>query len=152
MRIQFVGNRAEQTDKQLRDFSFPDILDIKDHFPKNVANQLMAKASALLLFYDDRFVRAVPGKFYDYLKAGAPIIVIGEKGEVVDIIKEFKAGYVIRENDTDALEKTLDSIMKGNSINKEKDKINEWLTMHTRRKIAERMFKTLDQLEQYQVI
>jgi glycosyltransferase involved in cell wall biosynthesis len=145
LRIRFVGAKYNNAEKQLHDFKFREILDIKDQVPKNVANYLMKKASALLLFCDQRFIRAIPGKFYDYLKAGPPIIVVGEKGEAVNILKTLKAGFVLKENDPDALEKILETLIKGNS-NCNRTAIEEWLELHTRKNISERVFETLNQL------
>lgn len=146
VKIQFIGSRAPEAEKQISQFAYPEILDIKDHVPKSTANLMMQQASLLLLMYDKRFERYIPGKFYDYLASGTPILVIGQSGEVVDLVKELEAGYVIPENDVDALAKIILNLMTVECVKIKRQQIDEWLKLHTREKMSKRMLGVIEGL------
>jgi glycosyltransferase involved in cell wall biosynthesis len=146
LRIQFIGNKGKSANSELDAFMFADIIEKEEHVPRNVAACMMENTSALLLFYDERFSRTMPGKFYDYLKAGPPIIIVGDRGEAVDLVKDLNAGFIIKENDPDALEETIDRLIRGNYLNTDHTRIDRWLSFHTREKMSQKVFEALDYL------
>jgi hypothetical protein len=57
----------------------------------------MTQANALLLIQDSRFNRQIPGKVYEYLRTGKPLLVkadpIGETAKLVSKFEGVSLGY-----------------------------------------------------------
>lgn len=146
VRLQFVGKRSSQSEGQLAEFRFPDNLDVRGLVEKKEANRLMSEASALMLFYGDKFKRYIPGKMYDYLAAGRPLVVVGTNGEVPRILKEIGGGHLVPEGDDGALEKVLDELLTQTAVKTSNPRVEDWLQRHTREHIAFDFYKYLESL------
>jgi glycosyltransferase involved in cell wall biosynthesis len=134
--VQFVGNKCTEAIDQLSKFSFPMVLNNIGLVPKKEANRIMRDADALLIFNEDRFARYLPGKLYDYLAAGPPILCLGDSGEIADLIRKFDSGMVLRwDSDTD-LEQALDLFVEGNTFCTNRLQLDAWLSDHTRESMA----------------
>ncbi|MFQ3192690.1 MAG: glycosyltransferase involved in cell wall biosynthesis, partial [Paraglaciecola sp.] len=78
--------------------------------PRNEANSRMQSCSALLLFNPPELARYLPGKVFDYLSAGRPIIVHGNEGETAKLIRKLTAGYFVDTGSTESLAKILNQL------------------------------------------
>lgn len=141
VKLQFVGQRSQKSEEQLAQFAFPQNLIIYDHVVKKEANRLMYESSGLLIFYTKKFKRYIPGKLYDYLASGRPIVVFGTLGEVPNILKKLKLGYLIPDGDNSVLEKTMDQLFDNIMANSKTSKIRNWLMEHTRYQMSRKFFE-----------
>ena len=108
---------------------------------------MMRQSDALLILAEPELERYRPGKLYDYIAAGPPVLVYGHSGEASELIERLGAGFFVPANDTDALEKTLDQICESISTFPNRSaEINEWLEQHTREALARRFFDILEGL------
>jgi glycosyltransferase involved in cell wall biosynthesis len=57
--------------------------------------QQMVSASALLLVQTNTTV-SIPGKAYEYLAAGRPVLALSEEGETAELVRASGAGVVVR--------------------------------------------------------
>jgi len=144
-RLTFVGRRSEAVERALRAFPFQSVLEIIDEVPRPQAMRVMQDADALLLINDAAHERYRQGKLYDYLAMGTPILVYGPGGEAARLVRQFDAGYVVRPGDVDDLEKALQGLggLRGRAV---KRGIREWLSEHTREKLAGRMLDMLEEI------
>jgi glycosyltransferase involved in cell wall biosynthesis len=72
----------------------------------------MLSASALLLVQPGHAV-SVPGKFYEYLAAGRPILSLADEGETADLVRGSGLGVSVRPDaGTDAIDAALLSILE----------------------------------------
>ena len=72
---------------------------------------MMQEASALLLVQPGTRL-SVPGKLYEYLAVGRPILALADEGETADLITESKAGIVAKPDDEEAIRKALTSLCR----------------------------------------
>lgn len=145
IKLQFVGTKSEKCSEQLSNFIFSENIVVGGQVAKSEVGKLMCKSAALLIFYSDCFKRYIPGKFYDYLASGRPIICFGNEGEVPGILRELKTGFLVPEGDDYILEKTLDRLIdKPLSINDEK--VENWLKTYTRENMAKKFYKIIADL------
>lgn len=145
--IRLVGTKNDEAVQYLTTFPYRDILEMNDCMPKAASNRIMQKSAALLLFYNGPFERYIPGKLYDYLAAGSPILVFGEKGEACDIIRKFRAGIIISPSDPGALERALDAVVsRGAGSDRDKTGLAQWIALHTREASSLRMLELIKQL------
>jgi glycosyltransferase involved in cell wall biosynthesis len=64
--------------------------------------QRMTEADLLLLLAE-RFVIQIPGKTYEYLRAGRPILAITPEGALANLLRRIGGGLVVDPNDTDGM-------------------------------------------------
>jgi glycosyltransferase involved in cell wall biosynthesis len=55
----------------------------------------------------------LPGKLYDYLLAGAPILAIGENPELVSILERTRAGTLVAPGDVDGIARAIRGAIDG---------------------------------------
>jgi len=144
--LRLVGNRSENAMAQLSDFPFQDTLEILDHVPKPVANQMMRASSALLILNNDDWARYRQGKLYDYLAAGPPILVFGANGEMAELVTKLQAGVIVPANNADSLEQALRLLINRGSSGQYKASRQKWLSDNTRERMAENMIRVFDGL------
>lgn len=103
----------------------------------------MRKSRALLILNPLSLNRYIPGKLFDYVAAGSPILVYGSGGEVARVIDELDAGRVVPEGDAVALADAINWIVEAaNQVNLQKREA--WLAAHHRKSLANQL---LDHLE-----
>ena len=134
--VQFVGNKCAEAIDQLSNFPFPTVVKNIGLVPKMEANRMMRDADALLIFNEDRLARYLPGKLYDYLAAGPPILCLGESGEIADLIRKFDSGRILRWDSDIDLEVALDLLVEGNTSCTKRVQLDAWLSDHTRERLA----------------
>jgi len=144
LRLEFIGTRSKTATQEIERFPFPGIVALRELVPKHIAMQSMMYASALLLLNPEPLQRYRPGKLYDYVASGTPILVYGSGGEVERLITELGAGIVVPANDPEglctallALERTAPS---KNGIRE------EWLHKHTRANLSEVTLRLLEEV------
>lgn len=137
IRLRFVGEKSSGCARRLAAFPWQDMIESVDQVPKSEASRLMRESAALLLLNGPELHRYIPGKTYEYLAAGPPILVYGTGGEVGSLVERLGAGYVLAAGDTDAFTGALDCIRE-RSPAPTVDR-SSWLAAHTREAIARRM-------------
>lgn len=90
------------------------------HFHKLMGHaeaiEAMRASHFLLLFYAHQRIAQVsaPGKLYEYLRAGRPILAVTYEGTVQRYVEEAKAGYVLPPEDPEAIQQMLRKIVHDN--------------------------------------
>jgi hypothetical protein len=87
---------------------------IERHRPRPVALALQRLADALVVVSPRSELSVVPGKFYEYLGSGRPIIVAApEESELTELAREVRVPAVVSSDDGEALANTLLSFASG---------------------------------------
>lgn len=146
LRICFVGYVGPTAQSQLDEFPFPDILELTPMVPRAEAHGLMRQATALCLFNLPNFDRYLPGKLFDYLASGRPVMVFGERtGEIPRLVQRLDAGHVVIDcAELAAALSQLESL--GTDGSEPNPALQAWLTDHTRKRMAERFATLLNEL------
>jgi hypothetical protein len=108
--LKFVGHIPEQIKIKMLELDINNIIDFESFLPRNEANSRMQSCSALLLFNPPELARYLPGKVFDYLSAGRPIIVHGNEGETAKLIRKLTAGYFVTTGNTVELTKIINQL------------------------------------------
>jgi glycosyltransferase involved in cell wall biosynthesis len=137
IRFRFVGQRSPGSAERLAAFSYQEMIESIEQVPKSEASRLMRESAALLLLNGRRLHRYVPGKLYEYLAAGPPVLVHGAGGEVGALVERLGAGYVLKGGDHEALVEALVEIRDGSG--RTFPDRTAWLAAHTREAISLRM-------------
>jgi glycosyltransferase involved in cell wall biosynthesis len=146
LEFRFVGQADTAASTEVQEFPFKKNIQLIQLVPKDIANRMMEDSNALLLLNNEQLSRYIPGKIYDYFASGTPILVFGNRGEIGSLVTKLQRGFVVDENDVDALENILDTIVSFNKKMERDDKFNEWLSLHTRKKLTEKMLMDIENL------
>jgi glycosyltransferase involved in cell wall biosynthesis len=81
--------------------------------PHGKALQVMAAADALLLFYGQEYTSraSIPGKLYEYLRVGRPILAVAFPGGVQELIETSRAGWVLLPDDIAGMKAVLSNLI-----------------------------------------
>lgn len=114
IKLQFVGVLSAGIKQYILQKGLENLLEEKGYLPHKAAVQEIKNANALLLVNpvtaDESMV--IPGKLYEYLAAGKPIINITvPEAETATIIKECSAGQTFSRGDVAALQKYLTGLV-----------------------------------------
>jgi hypothetical protein len=108
--LKFVGHIPVPIKIKMLELDINNIIDFESFLPRNEANSRMQSCSALLLFNPPELARYLPGKVFDYLSAGRPIIVHGNEGETAKLIRKLTAGYFVTTGNTVELTKIINQL------------------------------------------
>jgi glycosyltransferase involved in cell wall biosynthesis len=105
VRVEFAGvfdypGKTDNSDLVQR-LGLSDVVTVHGYLPRSQVLERMQAADALLLIGESgsEGKQYVPGKLYEYLFAGRPIMALLEDGEAAQIIREANAGLVIHPRD-----------------------------------------------------
>jgi glycosyltransferase involved in cell wall biosynthesis len=82
------------------------VVEFVPRLPRAETLREMSEASCLLILQPGTTV-AVPGKLYEYLAVGRPILALTEEGETADLVRESGLGAVVPPSDESAIEAAL---------------------------------------------
>jgi glycosyltransferase involved in cell wall biosynthesis len=143
IRVLFVGKQREDIVARIRSHSLASQVEMHGQVPKPEALRIMRTCSLLLALNPNDLHRYIPGKLFDYVASGTPVLVFGNGGEVARIVSSLGVGYVVPERDPDKLAATLLHLLSG-QVPDASPARQTWLAQHDRRRIANLM---LDDIE-----
>ena len=86
------------------------IVEMLPAMPRRDILREMLSASSLLLLQPGTTV-SIPGKLFEYLTAGRPILAIAEEGETSDIVRESGRGIAILPEDQPHIEQAIEQLV-----------------------------------------
>ena len=107
--IQFVGG-VSQTDRSWIRKNLPDLqCEVIPRVPHQRAIQYMREADVVLLPIGSGQVWQghYPGKLFEYMASGTPILMLGPDGDAAHLVRESGTGYFISASDPDEIVHTL---------------------------------------------
>ncbi|MDX1628626.1 MAG: glycosyltransferase family 4 protein [Fulvivirga sp.] len=147
VKMEFVGNinqtlKAEVNEDEL----LRQCVSFKDYVPHSEVVKLYKSSAALLIVLaDSRNAKGnIPGKLFEYLASGRPILAVGDPtGDTAHIIKETGAGQSVSRNVEDIVKalRTLRSQYKEGQTTPT-DKIKKY----SRKNLAGQLAKILDEI------
>jgi hypothetical protein len=111
--IRLVGNVQESVVTALRAVGAEPFVEVIPYVPHHEALRHAAQAHALLLLItqSQHNQRILPGKTFEYLRYGKPIVTLGPPGGEVDrILHEVGAGKVLAYDDQDGIRTTIEAL------------------------------------------
>ncbi len=143
IRLRFIGRRLAAAERELRQFEHPEVLVLTDELPRLAADRLIRRCDALLLTSSVDMARYMPGKVFEYMAAGKPILVHGHAGEAASLVADLGAGFVVGEGDADGLARAFAALMNEPPGRWNTERRRAWAAQHTRQRMAWRFFELL---------
>lgn len=105
--FRFVGRFGQEVEDMFNNASFKDSIERLGYVPHEKSIEYLIKSDALLLIVDEskESEEIVPGKVYEYLGTGTPILAIApEKSAIADLIHETLCGDLAHQTEVEKLE------------------------------------------------
>jgi glycosyltransferase involved in cell wall biosynthesis len=112
--LRFLGTNGLQSmdaPAACRELGIDHLVEFLPRVQRREGLRQMRSASALLLLQPGHAV-STPGKLYEYLAAGRPILAIAEEGETADLVRRSGFGVSVAPGDQDAIVRALASTMR----------------------------------------
>jgi glycosyltransferase involved in cell wall biosynthesis len=112
----FIGKVDSSVKTSIEEYKISELVDIISYLPHKEALEYTQEASIMLLLVtqSERNRRILPGKTFEYMRTGKPILALGpEDGELARIITESNTGIVIS---YDNFEKIYNSLLSFYSL------------------------------------
>lgn len=106
----FVGDIDSSVKDSIEDYKITEFVEIIPYLPHKEALEYTQKASVMLLLVtqSERNRRIIPGKTFEYMRTGKPILALGpEDGEVAGIITHTNTGTVISYDNFEKIYNTI---------------------------------------------
>lgn len=148
IKIRIIGTISNEVNEAVKAYGLESVVSIEHYMPHaEVLNALKSSNISMLLINDTSNKGGIiPGKLYEYLAIGNPILVIGNKeGDSAEIINQCKAGKIFGYNEVSALKNYLISFLSDK--NQFKNEILEQeVQQFSRQKLALKYSMLLDKV------
>ncbi len=148
--FRFVGAKRADALQRLQAFPVQEAIELVPVVPQSEATRLMRESDALMLFHDPRFDRYLPGKLYEYVASGTPILLLDDHGESSRLIDALGLGWNVDCADARGLETAIDQMLARRGTSRDSPAIlpgpvTAWLDDHTRQRLVGRFLDLLNQ-------
>ena len=150
IKLRFVGRFGAEVEEMFQSVTFPNSIEKISYCPHSESIRHLLTSDALLLIVDEskESEEIVPGKVYEYLGVGKPVIAIApKKSAIAKLINETKAGEIAHQTE---IEKIADIILKYFNAWKEKTQVifpnSELINSFERRNAASQLADILEEL------
>ncbi|MAT40536.1 MAG: hypothetical protein CL946_13145 [Ectothiorhodospiraceae bacterium] len=103
--LQFIGRFGGEVREMFEHPVLAPRITVKEYMPHADSVRHLFQSDALLMVVDDfkGNEEIVPGKVYEYIGSGRPILTLAPKGAVAEVIAETASGKTARSSDIDAI-------------------------------------------------
>lgn len=142
--VRQIGPRESVNDALVRQHGLSDVVEFGPPSRHPEVLQAMAVADGLLLLEADAPQGSLitPGKIFEYLAVGRPILALVPPGPAADLVAEFDAGVVVRPSDVAGIAAALESWLTLSPPEPTRWRGSE-LARYSRPVLAERLNETL---------
>lgn len=111
-RLHLYSDLRDEDSGVISDFGLEDIVEVHDLVPYHQIQEIMSRSDLLFLLSGDDVSYAVPFKFFDYLRAGRPMLAVAPRGSTVEkIIAEVDCGEYADYSDESDIRRALHRLL-----------------------------------------
>ncbi len=151
IRLQFIGRFGAEVRAMFNHPTLQSSIVVKEYMPHAESVRHLFQSNALLMIVDDfqGNEEIVPGKVYEYMGAGKPIITLAPEGAVAEVIRDTRSGRVCRSGDIEEISRIVASYYAewcNGTLGLEQDR--EAITRFERREVTRRLASLLEEVTQ----
>lgn len=150
LRVRFIGGLAEAEAAWLAEHPLSVELRIEGRIPHEQAVRYMRDADALLLLIGEgqAWMGHYPGKLFEYMASGKPILLIGPEGEAAGLVRRSGTGCTVRADDEAAILEALRLLIEQPEEFRRRyhQPRREVIAAYERRALAHRLAEVFDEL------
>ncbi len=144
--LEFIGNLSPEVENSIRKNNLSDYLIKKGYVSHKESIEGIKNSDLLLLtnFPDEKSKGIIPGKLFEYLATGNPVLAIGpEEGDVARILEETQAGNYYTHSQKEEVKSYISEIyQKWKSGDETQHPISEFMRF-SRRSLTEKLAKLI---------
>lgn len=147
IQLKFIGRFGAEVRAMFDHPVLRDSIEVHDYMPHAASVRHLFQSEALLMVVDDfkGNEEIVPGKVYEYMGSGKPIITLAPEGAVTEVIEQTRSGRCARSQDIDAIADIfLDFYTQWENDTLGTDQKREEIERYERREITRRLSELLD--------
>lgn len=148
--IEIYGRVSGTCMKDIQEFPFKDNLCHLGSKTSQEISEVVMKANSTILFLNEGFRRYLPGKLFDYISAGKPIVVYGLRGdsEISRLTPTCIPLMSAEIGDVCSLEKCFDEVISNKTSwsHSLDDELNLFADKYSRERMAKEFYKLIDAL------
>jgi glycosyltransferase involved in cell wall biosynthesis len=145
MEIVLAGPISEGEQRMLRESSLGPTVRHVGNVERARALRLQAEADRLLVVTAGTRRGELPGKLFEYLRAGRPVLVLGERSEAARVVKQIGAGGAAPADDPEAVAGELSAFAAGRADGFDEETLKRARAEYSHERIAERMAAVVDE-------
>lgn len=149
LRLQFIGRFGAEVRAMFEHPLLRDSIVLREYMPHADSVRHLFQSDALLMVVDDfqGNEEIVPGKVYEYMGSGKPIITLAPEGAVTRVIEETRSGRCARSQDVAGIaDIVLDYYRQWKEGRLGLEQRRELVTPFERREVTRRLAALLDEL------
>jgi glycosyltransferase involved in cell wall biosynthesis len=110
LRVRFVGRVDPAVESLIKTPPLDRIAGIEGYVPHRRSVEMIVNSHLLLLLVvgDPMAGGVIPGKVFEYIGSGTPILALAPEGEAADLIRRTRAGRVVAPGDAAGIRRALD--------------------------------------------
>ena len=135
--LRFIGHIDEPRYREAL-LQLGDMVSLNGYVPQREALKLMSETDYVLMIAHDRL--NIPGKFYDYIGSGKPILgCLHPGGDTRRLLEEMRAGWWAGNHDVEGIRQLfIDAAARGASLSREFQPDVERIAQYERKVLAQR--------------
>jgi glycosyltransferase involved in cell wall biosynthesis len=135
--LRFIGHIDEPRYREAL-LQLGDMVSLNGYLPQREALALMSETDYVLMIAHDRL--NIPGKFYDYIGSGKPILgCLNPRGDTRRLLEEMRAGWWAGNHDVEGIRKLfIDAVTRGGLLSREFQPDVEKIAQYERKPLAQR--------------
>ena len=148
IKLRFVGRFGSEVEEMYQKVSFKSAIETISYVPHEESIKYLFQSDALLLIVDEskESQEIVPGKVYEYIGVGKPIIAIAPHGSAIEeLMLETACGGVAHQSEISRIADIIENIylnwMNNNPYQPDKLLINKYERRESAKKLAELLDK-----------
>ncbi|MFA6235225.1 MAG: hypothetical protein WC824_13705 [Bacteroidota bacterium] len=149
IRLQFIGRFGAEVRTMFDHPLLKDSIVVREYMPHSASVRHLFQSDALLMVVDDfkGNEEIVPGKVYEYIGSGRPVITLAPVGAVTQVIEETDSGRCTRSNDIGGIADIfLDFYRQWESGTLGKEQKRGAVQQFERREVTRRLAALLDEI------
>jgi glycosyltransferase involved in cell wall biosynthesis len=105
VRVEFVGAREDENERAVERLGLRDVVDLHGTIAHSEVLRRERQAHVLLLIKhaDARYDGLVPGKLFEYIGLGRPVLALAPPGEARALVESLRRGEAAAPDDVDAI-------------------------------------------------
>lgn len=149
IKIRLIGSLTPELEDDLRELGILERVELIDQIPHSKAIEYAMQSEMLLLLINNtpKQKGIMPGKFFEYLATGRPILCIGNTaGNVADAIKETESGVTIGFGKPDKIVEHLEENFELYLTNQLSLDSSNTINKFSRKELAQQYARLLDKI------
>jgi glycosyltransferase involved in cell wall biosynthesis len=152
LQVRFIGGLAPQEQAWLKTHPLAVQVQVEPRLAHAEAIQAMQAADVLLLFVLGRDSRSghYPGKLFEYLASGRPVLLVGPQGDAADLLRRSGTGCAVDAAQANAIVEILKSLVEKPAafLNQYYRPRSEVIAAYERQALTARLAAVFDSLTQ----